>query len=180
MFWQFLTGGWQSIIDNSIKKRKIRLHFNNFFACNLLRRKYQKLMTQLYYIFFIIIGYNNLDDKFITLMITANDRLLRKLRYNEYICNSGTVLSFYWSFLMNASCCLVSCTCNVDCSRVKSCRIIACCLARDVDKRGLTSYRTFTESLSLSLKSLQIRINDTMTRACHLWARHSDVVFSTL
>jgi len=36
---------------------------------------------------------------------------------------------------MNTSCCLILCTCNADCSRVKSCRIIACCLAHDVDKR---------------------------------------------
>jgi len=44
-------------------------------------------------------------------------------------------------------------------ARVKSCRVIACYLARDVDKRNLTSYRIFTKSLSLSLKSLQIRMN---------------------
>lgn len=57
-------------------------------------------------------------------------------------------------------------------SRVKSCCVIACCLACDVDKRGLTSYRTFTEFLSLPLKSLQIRINDTMTQACRYLMRY--------
>lgn len=67
---------------------------------------------------------------------------------------------------MNTSCCLlVSRIRNADCSMSSH---VACCLGRYVDKRGLTLYRIFTKSLSLWLKSLQIRINDTTTRACHL------------
>jgi len=104
-------------------------------------------------------------------MITENDHLLnrplRKLRHNECTVTCNFVIQAYLSFLL-----LVifneyellsprfAFHVQGRLARVKSCRVIACYLAREVDKRDLTSYRIFTKSLSLSLKSLQIRMNE--------------------